>query len=262
MIIHNLNPIIVKLGFVQIRWYSLFYIIGLTIAYFMIRYLAKKKKIKLTKDDVLDYIVYLAVGLLVGARLFYFIFYDFSALFKNPLELFKLWHGGMSFHGGLIGALTAGFIFSKQKKIDWRILADLTVVPLGLALALGRLGNFINGELYGRVWDGALCIDYTQNRHLNNLPEFCRYPSQLIESFKNVIIFSVLWTIRDKKLPKGFLFYSFVLMYGVMRFFIEFIREPDSQLGFIYLNFTMGQVLCFFMILFGGFMIIKSKKGK
>jgi phosphatidylglycerol---prolipoprotein diacylglyceryl transferase len=259
MIYHTFNPTILKLGFLEIRWYSLFYIIGLTIAYFMILYLSKNKKIKLSKDDVMDFVVYIAIGILIGGRLIYFIFYNPMTLISSPLEFFKLWHGGMSFHGGLIGTVIAGYIFCKIKKINFWLMADLAVVPLGLALALGRIGNFINGELYGRVWNGSLCINYTKNEHLNNLPELCRYPSQLIESAKNLIIFSVIWIIKDKKHPQGFLFWTFVTLYGLFRFFIEFIRQPDPQLGLFLGYLTMGQILCSVMIITGTIMIIKLK---
>ncbi len=266
MIEHMLNPVIVSIGSLQIRWYSLFYIIGLAIAYFIIHHIARERNLRLTKDDVLDFIVYIAAGLLVGARVFYFIFYDFSGLIHDPLELFRVWHGGMSFHGGLIGVLVSGYIFCRKKGVDFWDMADITVIPLGLGLALGRIGNFINGELYGRVWNGALCIDYSHNPYLDYLPKMCRYPSQLVESLKNILIFTVLWNIRNRKLPKGFLFWTFVTMYGFLRFFIEFIRQPDPQLGFVIGPFTMGQVLCSVMILVGGTMLVrltvKSRKRK
>jgi phosphatidylglycerol---prolipoprotein diacylglyceryl transferase len=259
MYYHTFNPTILKLGFLEIRWYSLFYIIGLTIAYFMILYLSKKKKIKLSKDDIMDFIVYVAIGVLIGGRLIYFIFYNPMILISDPLEFFKLWHGGMSFHGGLLGTIIAGYIFCKLKKINFWLMADLTVVPIGLALCLGRIGNFINGELYGRVYNGPFCINYTKNEHLNNLPELCRYPSQLIESAKNLIIFTIIWTIKDKKYPHGFLFWTFVTLYGTFRFFIEFIRQPDSQLGLFLGYFTMGQILCSVMTIIGLIMLIRLK---
>jgi phosphatidylglycerol:prolipoprotein diacylglycerol transferase len=196
------------------------------------------------------------MGLLVGGRLGYFLFYDFSTFYTDPLEIFKLWHGGMSFHGGLIGGFIAAYGFTRKKKIDFWTMADITVVPLGLALAFGRLGNFINGELYGRPWNSFLCIDYTQNPHTNFLPKMCRYPSQVFEAFKNLIIFSAIFTLRDKKLPKGFLFFLFVTMYGALRFTVEFFREPDSQLGFFFGWMTMGQMLSSAMAIVGGAMLI------
>jgi len=259
MIVHNLNPVLIDLGFFKIHYYSLFYLLGLAIAYYMILHMAKKKEINLNKEDVMDYIVYVAMGLLIGGRILYFVFYDLSAL-KDPLELFRLWNGGMSFHGGLLGAIIAANIFAKKKHINFYTIADLTAIPLALALAFGRIGNFVNGELYGRVWQGSLCIDYSQNPHINYLPKMCRYPSQFVESLKNIVIFTVLFTVKDKKLPPGTLFWLFVTMYGFLRFFIEFIREPDVQLGFVIGNFTMGQILSGIMFLSGIVMLLKRKK--
>jgi len=256
MIIHNLNPTIFHFGFFQLRYYSIFYIIGLIIGYYIILGIVKKKKLKLDKDDVMDYIVYIAIGLLAGGRIFYFVFYDTSTLWNDPLEVFKLWHGGMSFHGGVIGVIIAVFLFSKKYKINFWELADITVIPIGLALALGRIGNFINGELYGRVWNGFFCVDYTHNEYLNFLPKQCRYPSQLVESLKNLFIFTTLFSLKDKKLPKGFLFWLFVTMYGILRFLVEFIREPDKQLGFILGPFTMGQILSSVMAITGSIALV------
>jgi phosphatidylglycerol---prolipoprotein diacylglyceryl transferase len=232
------------------------YIIGLTIGFFIIRSIVRKRKMRLSSDEVMDYIVYIAMGLLIGGRVGYFLFYDFSVFYTDPLELFKLWHGGMSFHGGLIGGFIGAYWFTKKKRIDFWTMADITVVPLGLALALGRIGNFINGELYGRPWNGFLCVDYTQNPHTGFLPQLCRYPSQIFEAAKNLIIFSVLFTLKDRKLKKGFLFWLFVFMYGCLRFSVEFFREPDSQLGFFLGWMTMGQILSSTMAIAGAGMLI------
>lgn len=262
MIVHRLNPVLLDLGFLQIRYYSLAYIIGLVIGFYIIYHLVQKKGIRLSREDVLDYMTYLAVGLIAGGRLFYFVFYDARALLNDPLELFRLWHGGMSFHGGLIGSVAAGYIFCRKKKVSFWRMADITVVPLGIGLALGRIGNFINGELYGRPWDGFLCIDYTQNENLDYLPKLCRYPSQLAEAMKNIAIFGALWWLKDKRLPAGFLFSAFVALYGLFRFFIEFIRQPDPQIGLVFNFLTMGQVLSGVMALLGtAGMLALSRKG-
>jgi len=254
MIFHTLNPTIVSIGFIQIRWYSLFYILGLVLAYFFIKHMTK-----MSKEDMSDYIVYLAMGLLIGGRVIYFLFYDTKTLFTDPLELFKLWNGGMSFHGGLIGAAVGAWIFCKKKNQDFWKMADLTVMPLALALAFGRIGNFINGELFGRVWDGALCIDYSKNTYING-PAECRFPSQFLESAKNLVIFATLWTIKGMKLPKGFMFWTFITMYGLLRFLVEFGRQPDPQLGFILGPFTMGQLLSSVMFIAGSIMLIRLAK--
>ncbi len=254
MIVHRLNPVLVSLGPLEIRYYSLFYIIGLAIAYLFIRSAARKKIVRLSNEGAIDYIVYLATGLLIGGRVLYFVFYNPSVFISDPLEILRLWNGGMSFHGGLIGGFAAAALFCRKHKLRLLQMADLTVVPLALALFLGRIGNFINGELYGRVWDGALCIDYSQNPHTDFSPKLCRYPSQLLESAKNLLIFAGLLVLRSKGgLTRGTLFYVFLCSYGTLRFAAEFFRQPDPQLGFVAVGLTMGQILCIFMVAGGIF---------
>ncbi len=256
MIIHKINPVLLNIGPINIKYYGLFYILGAIISFFIINYLIKKKRMELSKNDVFDFIVYELLGVVIGARFFYFIFYNFTLLTKDFLELFKLWHGGMSLHGGLIGAVIAAYIFSKTKKIDFWELADLTVIPVSLALVFGRIGNFINGEIYGKIWNGFLCIDYSQNPHLNYLPKFCRYPVQFIESFKNFFIFLTLWYTKNKKLPKGTLFWLFIALYGLLRFLIEFIRNQNENYIFAY--FSRAQILSFIMLLIGSIMLFRK----
>lgn len=253
MIEHTINPVLFEIGGFEVRYYGLMYIIGFVLAYFIINLLVREQKINLSKEQVMDYIVYLGFGLLIGARIFYFVFYQPATIVQDPLEVLKLWHGGMSFHGGLIGAIIAGYIFCRRNNVSPLKMADITVVPAALALAFGRLGNFINGELVGTKWDGALCIDYSNNPHLTNPPQDCRFPSQIAESLKNVVIFASLWLIKSRNLPTGFLFWTFITMYGVFRFFIEFVRVPDFEIGW----FSMGQVLCLVMVIIGTTMLVR-----
>jgi phosphatidylglycerol---prolipoprotein diacylglyceryl transferase len=271
MFYHNINPVITTIFGFEIRYYGLFYIIGFIIAYFLLNYLVKIKHIKLTKDDILDYLLYLGFGMIIGSRVIYFLVYNPAQVFNDPLIFFKVWHGGMSFHGGFIGAIIAGYIFAKKKKVNYYDLADITVIPLTLALFLGRIGNFINGELYGRKYNGFFCVDYSKNNYING-PQDCRYPSQLFESIKNILIFVPLFYLSiKKKMKKGIIFWLFITLYGLFRFFIEFVRQPDSHLGdegFIFhilnIGISMGQILCFFMIISGLSMIyyISKKKQK
>lgn len=255
MIIHTLDPTILQIGSLEVRWYSLMYIIGIIFIYFIANHIAKKQKLKIQGKKLEDLIVYLAFGMLIGGRLGYFLFYDIGIILKDPLELLMLWHGGMSFHGGLLGTIIACIIYCRLKKADFWQIADLIVIPLGIALMLGRIGNFINAELIGRTWNGLLCVDYTHNPFIINPPELCRYPSQLMEAAKNLLIFIVMWTTKDVKWPKGFRFWLFVTMYGVLRFMIEFFREPDSQIGYILGWMTEGQILCALMMIVGGIML-------
>lgn len=258
MIEHTLNPVLVEIGGFEIRYYSLMYIIGFILAYFIINYIVKEQKINLSREQVLDYIIYLGFGLLIGARFFYFVFYQPAAFIEAPLEIFRVWEGGMSFHGGLIGAIIAGFIFCKRNNVSPLKMADITVVPAALALAFGRLGNFINGELVGVVWEGPGCVDYSNNPHLQNPPQDCRFPSQIAESLKNVVIFASLWFLKGRSLPTGFLFWTFITLYGAFRFLIEFVRVPDFEIGWL----SMGQVLCLIMIITGITMLIRMKAFK
>ena len=260
MFYHNINPILLEIGPFQIRYYGLFYALGFVITYFLIYHLAKRKNLPITKDDAADFIIYQVIGVVLGARIAYVIFYNPFFYLQSPLEIFALWHGGLSFHGGMVGAVLACYLFCKKKKIEFYDLADIVVIPVALALALGRIGNFMNGELYGRITNLKLCIDYSKNKFIENIPEGCRHPSQLYESFKNLLIFVILWSIKDKKLPKGFMFWSFVALYGLFRTIIEFFRQPDEQIGLIFNYFTIGQLLSFPLFLLGLFMLYKIKK--
>ena len=262
MFYHNINPVLLKLGPFQIRYYGLFYALGFVIAYFLICYLAKRKELKIKKDDVADLLVYIIIGVVMGARLAYVIFYNIAFYVKNPFEIIAVWHGGLSFHGGLLGAIIAMYLFCRKKNIEFYELADIAVVPAALGLALGRIGNFTNAELYGRISNVAWCIDYSKNQFVNNLPSGCRHPSQIYESIKNLLIFSVLWFIKDKKLPNGFMFWSFVTLYGLFRTVAEFFRQPDEQMGFIFNYFTMGQLLSFPLFLIGLHMLYRLNKNK
>ena len=262
MFYHNINPVLLELGPFQVRYYGLFYALGFVIAYFLIAYLAKRKKINITKDDVADFLVYEIIGVVLGARLVYVVVYNPFFYFQNPFEIIAVWHGGLSFHGGLIGAIAALYLFCRKKKIEFYDLADIAVIPVALALALGRIGNFMNGELYGRLTNVSWCIDYSKNKFIENLPSGCRHPAQIYASIKDLLIFSVLWTIKNKKLPKGYLFWAFVALYGLFRTIVEFFRAPDEQIGFVFNYFTMGQLLSFPLFLVGVCMLYRLNKNK
>ena len=259
MFYHNINPALIESP-IQIRYYGLFYALAFIIAYFLISYLAKRKKLPITKDDVADFLVYEIVGVVVGARLIYVIFYNLFFYLKNPFEIIAIWHGGLSFHGGLLGGVIAGYLFCRKKKIEFYDLADIVVIPAAIGLALGRIGNFMNAELYGRLTSMSWCVDYSKNKFIENLPSGCRHPSQVYEVIKNLVIFSALWSIKDKKLPKGFMFWSFVTLYGLLRTIMEFFRQPDEQVGFIFNYFTAGQLLSFPLFIIGLIMLFRLSK--
>jgi len=210
----------------------------------------KRKDFGVSKLDVENLYFYLILGLILGARLGYVLFYDLKMYLKDPLEIFGHLAWGMSFHGGLIGVLIVGILFSwKNKKSFWKI-ADLLIVTAPIGLGLGRIGNFINGELYGRVTQVPWGMVFPKG---GSLP---RHPSQLYESaLEGGVLFLILWFLKDKKLPDGVLLGLFLSLYGLFRFFVELFREPDPQLGFILGPFTMGQTLSAFMIIGGVFLL-------
>ena len=253
MFIHNIDPVLSQLGPFQIRYYGIIYALGFIIAYYLIYYLAKKRLINLTKNDVSDYIFYSVIGVIIGARLAH-VLANYNFYLDNPFQIFAVWNGGLAFHGGLIGLLIVSYYFTKKKNIDFYDLADIVVIPAAIALALGRIANFLNGELYGKIASIPWAVKFQD-------AEGFRHPSQIYESLKNLFIFFVLWFVRDKKLPKGFLFWLFVTMYGGLRFLIELLfREPISPLGFIIFNLTITNISNIIMFLAGLFMLYKLNK--
>lgn len=252
----NINPILIDLGPIRVSWYGLMYVFGFLASYLLVRYQLKKKDFGISRLEVENLFFYLILGLIIGARLGYVLFYDLKMYLADPFEIFAVWHGGMSFHGGLIGVLIVGILFSrKNKKSFWKI-ADLFIVTVPIGLGLGRIGNFINGELYGRVTQVPWGMIFP---HGGPVP---RHPSELYESgLEGGVLFLILWFLKDRKLPEGGLLAVFLSFYGLFRFAVEFFREPDPQLGLILGPFTMGQVLSSFMIV-GGVVLFLCLKGR
>jgi len=250
----NINPEIARVGPFAVRWYGMMYLFGFASSYLLVRYQLNKLGER-TLVDIDSLYSYLILGLLVGARLGYIVFYNISFYFRHPLELFAVWHGGMSFHGGLIGCLFAGYMFCRKFKLDFWHTADLIIVTAPVGLAFGRLGNFINGELYGRTTDVPWAMVFPAG---GPVP---RHPSQLYELLlEGVVLFVILWTLKARFHKSGMLTALFLVLYGSFRFFLEFFREPDVQLGYLLGIFTMGQVLCTFMVLAGLFIIYLRKR--
>ncbi|MBW1674773.1 MAG: prolipoprotein diacylglyceryl transferase, partial [Deltaproteobacteria bacterium] len=263
----TINPTIIKIGPLQIRWYGVMYILAFLASYFLVKYQIRKKRLTIDINTVNDLYLFLIIGLIIGARLGYVVFYNLPFYLSHPLELFAIWEGGMSFHGGLIGIILSGLIFVKKHKASFWEFADLISVTAPIGLGLGRLGNFINAELYGRVtnlpWGMIFPSGGVLPRHPSqlNLPwgmifpsggVLPRHPSQLYELFlEGILLFMVLWWIKDFHFKKGTLFCLFLILYSIFRFFIEFFREPDPQLGLIFSFITMGQALSIFMCVSG-----------
>ncbi len=232
------------------------YLIGFLLSYLLVRYQIKKRKLSITEDTVEQFYFYIILGLIAGARVGYIIFYNLDFYIRNPLDMFAVWHGGMSFHGGLIGVIVAAIIFSKRYKLDFFMLSDLVVVTAPVGLGLGRIGNFINGELYGRVTTVPWAMVFPSG---GPLP---RHPSQLYEFLlEGVLLFIVLWRLKNRGFKSGIISGLFLILYGVFRFIAEFFREPDPQLGFVIGPFTMGQMLSSVMVIGGIFLLlIRSRR--
>lgn len=244
MFLSDINPVLVSFLGLEVRYYGLMYAAGLIITYFFLSYLFKQRKLPVEKNDVADFVFWGILAVVVGARLFYVLFYNIMFYIDYPLKIFAVWEGGMSYHGGLAGLVLVGIWFSRKKKISFWELADLVSIPIAVSIMLGRFGNFVNGELPGRIANVPWAIKFPG-------VEGFRHPSQLYQSFSNLVIFSVLWFVKDRRLPKGAMFSFFLIMYGSFRFATEFFRQPDPQLGFVFSIFSMGQLLSIPIILAG-----------
>ncbi len=249
MFIHNINPVIFGFGPLEIRWYGLFYVVGFLFALWWLR-----KFSKLKKEQVYDLMFWIIIAMIIGARVFEVLFWEPAYYFSNPLEILAIWHGGLSFHGGLAGIAVALAVFCKKQKISFYYLADILVLPASLAMALGRIGNFINGELYGTVTNVSWCVKFQS-------ADGCRHPSQIYESIYNIANFFILFALTkykdaNKKVREGFVFWAFIFFYGVFRFVTEFFRQSDVY----YFGLSLGQILCSIMILAGGIMMLRFRK--
>jgi phosphatidylglycerol---prolipoprotein diacylglyceryl transferase len=249
--VDTLNPMLVHLGPLEVRWYGVMYAISFVVGYYLICYLAPKRAVPLDREGVSELVIYLIVGVFLGGRLGYVLFYNLSYYLEHPAQIIAIWDGGMSFHGGLIGVIVATLLFSYKSGISFWDLAELIVPVAPLGLFLGRIGNFINGELWGRPSDApwAMIFPRAPLVHGAMVP---RHPSQLYEAvLEGLVLFAILWVLAQKRRPKGLIFGAFLTLYGSFRFFVEFFRQPDPQLGFIGGVITMGQVLSIPMILIG-----------
>ena len=249
----SIDPILISLGFLDIRWYSLSYIFTFIFGYILIKKLNKKYLNNLSDIQIDKFFVWAVLGVIIGGRVGYVLFYQLQLFFQDPLYIFQIWKGGMSFHGGLIGMIFAIYLFAKQNNLSFFYLSDLVSIVAPIGLFLGRISNFINTELYGRITDFPFAIIYPL---IDNNP---RHPSQLYEAFfEGVVLFIILYLIFIKNLKKysaGIISAYFLILYSIFRFLIEFLREPDLHLG-LYLNyFSMGQILCI-PIFFAGILIL------
>ena len=244
MFINNFDPVAIEIFSLEIRWYSLAYIMGILIGW----YLAKKFFINnniYNKFD--DYITYVIIGLILGGRFGYVLFYNFDFYINNPVEILKLWQGGMSFHGGVLGVIIASIIFAKKNNDDVFEYLDVVALVSPIGIFFGRIANFINSELYGTITNVPWAVTFIQ---IDNLP---RHPSQLYEALlEGLVLLLILIYFKNKFSNKpGLISGLFLIFYSIFRFFVEFYRVPDEQLGYIFLNLSMGQVISLLFILSG-----------
>lgn len=254
----DISPIIFKLGFFELRWYSVAYLVGIIGGWLYIMYLNRRYADNRLDAKMIDAVpMWMVLGVILGGRLGYVLFYNFSYYIGHPLEIFELWHGGMSFHGGLIGTILSAYLFSRKYKIKFLGFTDLLAMATPIGLFLGRLANFVNGELYGRVTDVKWGVIFPGQF-------YARHPSQLYEAvLEGLILFFVLLVVGTKfngLRRVGLISAIFLMWYSASRFVIEFFREADVQVGYFANYFTMGQALCVPMFLVGVWIFLNSKK--
>jgi phosphatidylglycerol:prolipoprotein diacylglycerol transferase len=246
MFINNFDPVAFTILSLEIRWYSLAYIFGILIGWYLSKkFFIDNDKIKEAFDD---YITYVIVGIILGGRLGYVFFYDFSYYFNNPLEIFQIWNGGMSFHGGLLGVILASILFSKSKNLDVFEFLDVIAIVTPVGLFLGRIANFINSELYGKATEVIWSVKFLK------VDEIYRHPSQLYEAFlEGIVLFVILIFVkkRSKNLNSGYISGIFLIFYSIFRFICEFFRVPDEQIGYLLLNLTLGQIISIIFLAIG-----------
>ena len=251
MFINNFDPVAIQIFSVEIRWYSLAYIIGILFGWTLSKRIFINDPLLKQKFD--DYITYLIIGIIIGGRLGYVILYNFDYYLNNLIDIFKIWQGGMSFHGGLIGIIATSVWFAKKNNQNPFIYLDVVSIVAPIGIFFGRIANFINSELYGIETNLPWAVQFIQ---IDNL---YRHPSQLYEAiFEGLILFVILIYFRKKgfmKIP-GSISGLFLIFYSVFRFLIEFVRVPDEQLGYIFLNLTMGQIVSFIFFLIGSYLVI------
>ncbi len=253
--VHNLNPVLLDLGPVQVRWYGLMYVVGFIITGFLLKKLNERKFFKLPVEKIDSMITTMIIFMFIGARSFYVFIYNWDYYAQNLIELLAVWKGGLSFHGALFGLLVGGYYFGKKNNLSWAEMMDAVALSGTQGLFFGRVGNFINGELFGRTTDSFVGIIFPDGG------PYPRHPSQLYEAFlEGILLFVMLWLFEKRVKIYGIISAYFIMGYGIMRFFVEFFREPDAQLGYYFGILTMGQILCFIMIIVGGLAFVWAKK--
>lgn len=254
----QIDPVIVHLGPLAIRWYGVMYLLGFVSGFYLIRALRRRRNLQLTDEGISDLLFAAVLGVVLGGRLGYVLFYNAGYYLEHPLQILAVWEGGMSFHGGLLGVAVATSIFCLRRRLPLLLTGDILVTAATVGLGLGRLGNFINGELWGRVTTVPWGMVFPSG---GALP---RHPSQLYEAvLEGPVLLIILWLLHRRQPAHGVPFFIFFLCYGSFRFALEFFRQPDAHLGFLWGGATMGQLLSLPMVAIGvGGLLLVSRRGK
>lgn len=247
----QIDPVAISLGPVAIHWYGLMYLLGFAAAWFLLKYRARQPNSGWQAEELADLVFYCAIGVIVGGRVGYLLFYNFGHFLQDPIEIFRIWRGGMSFHGGFLGVALAVWVFARRTGRTLFQVADVVAPVSAIGLGLGRLGNFINGELWGRVTDVPWGMVFPSG---GPLP---RHPSQLYQFvLEGILLFLAVWIYSSKPRPAMAVTGLFVMLYGFFRFIVEFFRQPDEHLQFVAFDWmTRGQQLSIPMIVIGALMI-------
>ena len=250
-----LDPVAVSIGPVAIRWYALAYLAGFLLGWKYCLSLARRNPKDPAPQLFDDFLIWAVVGVILGGRIGYVLFYNVGEYLAHPADIVKVWHGGMSFHGGMMGVITVAYIFTHKHKISFFTFTDILACVTPIGLGLGRLANFVNGELYGRATDLPWGVVFPRGG------DFPRHPSQIYESLlEGVVLFLILFALSRRPAlvqRTGLMSGVFLFGYGLCRFSVEFVREPDQQLGFLVAGATMGQLLCLPMMLFGLYLMLR-----
>jgi len=266
MIVHNFDPVLIDLGFFQIRWYSIAYILGILIGWiYAIKIIRNTRKnqynfTQISELEFNDLIIYLVIGIIFGGRLGYVLFYNLGYFSQNFLEIFKIWHGGMSFHGGLLGVIISIIIFSKKNKINFFKIADIVSCVSPIGIFFGRIANFINGELYGKISTVPWSVIFP------GAGDVSRHPSQVYEAIlEGIILFMIVnyFALKKQLLFKtGYISSLFLVSYSLLRLFGEIFREPDAHLGFLFNYFSLGTLLSLVTLIVGLIIFLSIKKNE
>ncbi|MCG8324766.1 MAG: prolipoprotein diacylglyceryl transferase [Thiotrichales bacterium] len=256
----SIDPVAIALGPVQIRWYGICYIVGIVAAWWLMNRRIRQPHYDWNSDQVADLVFYSTIGIIIGGRLGSVLFYNLPHYLENPLDILRIWQGGMAFHGGLLGVLAAVWLYTRFIGKSFFAATDLIAPMVPIGLGAGRIGNFINGELWGRISDVPWAMVFPQAMP----PGVARHPTQIYEALlEGLVLFIILWWFSSRPRPLMSVSGLFLVGYGVFRFSVEFLREPDAHIGYLALDWvTMGQLLSVPMILFGIVLVFLAYRQK